>query len=340
MSEPEPEPEPAAPAAPEPPQGDAPAPQLGRRNTPALWFSLLLLLLQPGSNLLYSGRWRLGWWVTGLYLAFQVGSLFAIVTWAPQSVPLLIVGLGLLVVGQVVLVLLALIAGIAAHLRYRRRGYPPAFRRLGAGYAVALALFLSTVQGLMVLRLLPNDSLMTIHTFNIPSGSMLPGYQVGDVLVAVRPTQPLERGQAFVFKPADGDDTPYYIKRLIGLPGDRIALEGHRAIVNGEPEAWQSRDGNDPGAIRACLSQHCYDLKIDRPSLTGPGSGATMSERLLGADEHFFLGDHRDQSLDSRFHRIGTQPARRIFYRAMLLIWPFGHWARLDSPPAAPSAAP
>lgn len=313
------------------PRCDPPTPGLGRQRRPALWLALVLLLLQPGSNLVYSGRWRLGWWVTGLYLALQVGTLVAMLRWAPQQAGQLALVVGLVVAAQALLLLVALVGSVAVHLRYRRQGYPRPFRRLTAGYAVALALFLSTVQGAMVLSLLPNDTVLTIHTFTIPSGYMMPGYQVGDVLLAVRPTNPLERGQALVFKPSDADGAPYYIKRLIGLPGDRIALERHRAIVNGQPEAWQSRDTSDPGALRACLGQHCYDLQIDRPGLTGPGSGANMDERLLGPDEYFFLGDHRDQSLDSRFARLGSQPARRIYYRALLMIWPLGHWGRLDA---------
>lgn len=123
-----------------------------RRRGPALWFSLLLLLLQPGSNLLYSGRWRLGWGLTAVYGALQVGSLVAIITWVPQSAGRLAVAVGFVLGGQALLVLIALIAGVAAHLAYRKRGYPRPFRRLSAGWATALALLLSTAQGLVVLR--------------------------------------------------------------------------------------------------------------------------------------------------------------------------------------------
>lgn len=172
---------------------------------------------------------------------------------------------------------------------------------------------------------------MTVHTFTIPSGSMMPGYQVGDVIVAARPTAPFVRGQAMVFKPSAAPNAPYYIKRLIALPGDRIAVQGQRAIVNGQPETWQSRDAHDPGAIRACLDQQCYDLQIDRPGLSGSNTGADMPERVLGPDEHFFLGDHRDQSLDRRYRQIGSQPARRIYYRAMLIAWPLSRLTRLDT---------
>jgi signal peptidase I len=65
-----------------------------------------------------------------------------------------------------------------------------------------------------------------------------------------------------------------FVKRLVGLPGDRIALTNGALKVNGSP--------------------------VDEPYLNGGGPGPGFAERTLGPDEYFMMGDNRAQSCDSR----------------------------------------
>lgn len=295
---------------------------------PALWLSGLLLLVLPGLNLLYAGIWRRGWVVVSLSLAAFVLQLVASLLWAPQSYLALTLGIGGLLTLYVVSFFWALIDNVVSRLRWHRQGFPRSPRRIGPKLSIGLAALALVAKGMAVSSILLFDDARTVHPFSIPSGSMEPSLRVGDMFVGVRPTtRPLSRGEVVVFKPGARANAPFYVKRLIGLPGDRIAIDNHRAIINGEPEAWHSRDASDPGAIRACLDQRCYDLLIDNPGRVG--TGASMDERQLGPDEYFVMGDHRDQSLDSRFATIGGLPSTRIFYRGYLIYWPFDRWRRL-----------
>ncbi len=309
-----------------PSQPTPPVPAQDKR--PALWLAFVLLLMLPGLNLVYAGIWRRGWIVLGLSILGYALQIAISLVWAPQSYWQLMTGLGGLIGLHALLFIWALIDNLLSQFQWRRRGFLPSPRRLGPWLAFGLGALVMTANGFAIATSFEMDSARSLHPFSIPSGSMQPGLQVGDMFIAVRPTtRPLTRGDILVFKPGQASDAPYYVKRLIGLPGDRIALENHRAIINGEPERWRSRDARDPGAVRACIDQRCYDLLIDNPSRGG--SGADMSERHLAADEYFFLGDHRDQSLDSRFASMGTIARARIYYRGYQIYWPLTHWRGL-----------
>lgn len=304
-----------------------PGPGLIKKKRPALWVALLLLPLPPGLSLLYMGVWRRGWIVLGLVVLGFVLQIALSLLWAPQSyAPLMVAAAGLIALYGLCF-LWALVDLIISRRRFRRHGYPQPFRRLGPRWAFALGALIMVVNGLGAATLSLMGTARTLHPFSIPSGSMLPGLEVGDLFIAVRPTsQPLARGELLVFKTKALPGAPFHVKRLIGLPGDRIALEGHRAIVNGQAEGWHSRDPSVPGAVRACLPQRCYDLQIGHP---GSKYGANMSERSLGEDEYFFLGDHRDNSLDSRFSSVGAIPRAQIYYRGYQIYWPPHNWRRL-----------
>jgi signal peptidase I len=86
----------------------------------------------------------------------------------------------------------------------------------------------------------------------------------GDIVVFRTPEQAVERCGA----------GGTFVKRLVGLPGDRIALQRGVLRINGEP--------------------------VDEPYVNGGPPGPHFAERTLGADEYFMMGDNRAQSCDSR----------------------------------------
>lgn len=127
----------------------------------------------------------------------------------------------------------------------------------------------------------------------VPSGSMLPTLQLGDITMAsqVDAAEALQREDIAIFDPHTEanasfipDDSARYIKRVIGLPGDTIEISGGVLYVNGEP---QIRD---------------YTAEEMIASDFGP---VTIPE-----GNFFMMGDNRNFSEDSRV--IGPIPAKNI----------------------------
>lgn len=187
-----------------------------------------------------------------------------------------------------------------------------------------------------------------VRSFYIPSGSMEPTLMVDDrVLVneLVPDLIPIQRGDVVVFKdpggwlpaqlPADPpsplvsivegvlnvaglaapDSADHLIKRVIGLPGDRVVCcnADGQIMVNGTPLAEPYIASLPPG------DQQASDIEFDR----------TVPEGSL-----WVLGDNRDRSLDSRYHEDtpshGFVPIENIVGRAFAVSWPIKHWASLD----------
>lgn len=104
----------------------------------------------------------------------------------------------------------------------------------------------------------------------------------------------IHRGDLVVFW-FPSDPTKSYIKRVIGVPGDRISVENGAVLVNGE--------------------------KIEEPYVIDEYRDRTsMSEFKVEDDEYFVLGDHRTSSNDSRSW--GAVPRRFIYGKAAFVYWP------------------
>ena len=136
-----------------------------------------------------------------------------------------------------------------------------------------------------------------VEAFYIPSESMVPTLRIGDrVLVnkfIYRFAQP-ERGDIIVFESVEGGGEDL-IKRVVGVPGDKISVRGGRLLVNGEPQ-------REP---------YVYKKYPDRSS----SAPTTVPE-----DQVFVMGDNRANSRDSRY--FGTVPERKIEGEAFLRFWP------------------
>ncbi len=171
--------------------------------------------------------------------------------------------------------------------------------------------------------------------FRIPSGSMMPTLLQGDFIFVEKYAYGLrlpvletkifetgepERGDVVVFRLPD-DPSVNYIKRVVGLPGDRIRLLGHQLIINGT-EVPLSRDDENPvfeGVPRflESLGERDHSILIRRAGLTNAND-----EYVIPAGEYFMMGDNRDNSQDSRY--IGTVPEHFLVGKAVRI------WMHMD----------
>ena len=196
--------------------------------------------------------------------------------------------------------------------------------------------------------------------FTIPSASMEPTLLVGDYLVATKfdygwsrfsipLAPPLFRGRLAGRAPARGDviifrlprDTAVtYVKRVIGLPGDRVQVIGGALHINGRPVAREPLgpaadlgDGRTVLAVRETLEGRPGFVTFDR----GPGrDGDDTRVFEVPAGHYFVMGDNRDNSLDSRWPPIalgvGMVPAENLVGRARFVLASWRPGASLFKP--------
>ncbi|MEK7175141.1 MAG: signal peptidase I [Patescibacteria group bacterium] len=149
-----------------------------------------------------------------------------------------------------------------------------------------------------------------VQPFFVRGESMLPSFNDKDYLIidefSYRFYRP-ERGEVVVFR-FPQDPSQYYIKRIIGLPGETVEIKnGAVTIINrNNPEGVVIKENylneNTPGEIK---------IKLDD-------------------NEYFVLGDNRDASSDSR--RWGPLSNHLIIGRAWLRIWPFNEAHAIKNP--------
>ncbi|OWJ68237.1 signal peptidase I [Inquilinus limosus] len=169
-------------------------------------------------------------------------------------------------------------------------------------------------------------------SYAMGSSSMMPTLGEKDVILAdLRMAGALPgRGDIIVFRPP-GPDT-VYCKRVIGLPGDRVALKGGRLVLNGKIVERQPQ-----GQTELALSYRSMPVSIYEEVLGGarPYRIAEISdtqpfdevpERVVPADAVFVLGDNRDNSLDSRSPDFGPVPVGNIIGRAVYRLRPNSGW--------------
>jgi signal peptidase I len=140
--------------------------------------------------------------------------------------------------------------------------------------------------------------------------SMYPNFHNGDYIltnmIGYRFSLP-ERGDVVVFAaPASPGDE--YIKRIIGIPGDRIALRGDRVYLNGELEPDSFLPSNFTTAPGRFLSE---------------GQEVTVPQ-----DQYFVLGDNRGASSDSRAW--GFVPRNKIVGKAFFRYWPVSAMGKVE----------
>jgi signal peptidase I len=174
--------------------------------------------------------------------------------------------------------------------------------------AILLALFIRT---------------FVIQAFKIPSGSMEPTLLVGDHIFVNKfiygikipflrktliPIKDPERGDIIVFIYPKTEDKDY-IKRVIGLPGEDIEINGRDITIDGILF-------NDP------YGEYGNSLEIRHT----PGKDCPFCSVTVPDGHYFVMGDNRDNSQDSRYW--GFVPVDFIKGKAFIIYWSWPHWKR------------
>jgi signal peptidase I len=206
-------------------------------------------------------------------------------------------------------------------------------------YAVLIALVVRTV---------------AYEPFNIPSGSMIPTLLVGDYLFVSKFSYgysrfslpfglPLfhgrilafhgpERGDVVVFK-LPTDTSTDYIKRIVGLPGDKVQVIHGQLFINGQMVPRRQVDDYVYQEGDAVVLMHQYieslprgpdEAPLDHPIIKigddGPLDNTAVYEVPEG--DYFAMGDNRDNSQDSRvMSAVGFIPAENLVGRAQFLFF-------------------
>ena len=196
--------------------------------------------------------------------------------------------------------------------------------------------------------------------FHIPSESMVPNLLVGDYLFVSKfsygygkYSPPLiawpisgrilghapQRGDIVVFRNPQEPDVAY-IKRLIGLPGDRVQVTNGQLVLNGQPVPRQPETPYtlpQPDGSQRLVSQYRETLPdgvsyaiLEADDAYGPLDNTR--EFTVPAGHYFMMGDNRDRSQDSRTPYVGFIPAENLIGRADLIVFSFGHWKRFFRP--------
>ena len=138
--------------------------------------------------------------------------------------------------------------------------------------------------------------------------SMMPGLKDQERIFINKFTYRLgsiQRGDTVVFK-FPLDDTKSYIKRVIGLPGDRIRIDAGQVYVNGR--------------------RLTEDYVIERDNVSWPAPGP-LTDQVVPSEKYFVLGDNRSSSSDSRTW--GFVPRNDIYGKAVFAYGPLDEMGRL-----------
>jgi len=228
----------------------------------------------------------------------------------------------------------------------------PSLRRelLDIARTIAAALLIA-----LVLRV------VVFQPYTIPSSSMEPGLRTGDYVVVTKYSYgwsrasiplnpPLPGGRLFARQPRRGDVVVFrlprdpkevYVKRLIGLPGDRVQVRGGQVFLNGQPIAQQAQGfAEDPEAPGRRVLQLAEARPDGRRYITydaGPDhEGDDTGVYVVPAGHYFFMGDNRDNSLDSRWTKaeggVDFVPAENLIGPARIILMSWNEGASILKP--------
>jgi len=174
-----------------------------------------------------------------------------------------------------------------------------------------------------------------VQAFVIPTGSMEDNMLIGDHLLVDKlayappgavskyllPYTPVKRGDIIVFRfPVDIRQT--FVKRVIGIPGDRIRLSSKQVFLNGKSldEPYKFNKTSYIDSYRDNFPS-APNTRVDDRALDMLEKHVTENDVVVPPDCYFAMGDNRDSSLDSRYW--GFVPRANIIGKPLIVYWSY-----------------
>ena len=286
------------------------------------WVAALFSFALPGLGQFYNGDLNKAFW---LFLAFVLIGCFPGVAIAALYVPAVLM-LPLLVT---IVALMLGIWGVAIVDAWRQAARRQVYtRREWQLSGLYVLLFLAGSALILVLR--ADVQQRMVQTFNIPTAAMQPSVLRGDSLFAdkryncpgCKTAVAIGDIGVFVFP---NDRTQYYIKRVIGLPGDHVSITSHNVVVNNRSLSRSEAAEGDFLVVTEQAGQHSWRVQWKK-------TGASRDfDVTVPPGQIFLLGDNRDLSTDSR--QFGTVPLSDLVGNARQVWFSSGEdgvrWGRL-----------
>lgn len=270
------------------------------------WLGLLLSVFVPGFGIIRAGNWPRGaGWFLGLHaVGFVMGVSFALSVvpfWLAAGV---------------------FVTAVVAHIWMLWDSFRPGRMRVSL-WLVFFGLF-------AVSACLESPAFMMARPFTIPTAAMEPtllgsrSASTPDHVMVDRLSYRFgspKRGDLIVFstsripripRQSEKDEEILYIKRLVGLPGERIRIADGKVFADGR--SLDEEDGIPP---------FYYTEFAGVPSAARPEG----PEFVVGSDEYFVLGDNSLNSLDSRYW--GCVPASAVYGKVTMIYYPFDRAGRV-----------
>jgi signal peptidase I len=286
-------------------------------------FALLMSFILPGFGQLYNGELNKAIWLLVGFALLTVPAVALIALYLPASwmLPALL--------GSLLLLGLLWVYGWVDAFRSARRQQDYVLKPWQISSLYPLVLLLCSVLALPLLTDFVRNNL--VESLRVPSESMEPTVLKGDILFADkrynRPgfKQAVQRGDIAIFV-YPNDRTTYFIKRIIGLPGDKVKIRGAEVAINGKPLRSQTQALAQGLLVTETDGKASWQVFWNDTQLQLP-----QTELTVPPGQVFVLGDNRTDSNDSRF--FGTVPLRDVVGKARQ-IWFSAqgntlHWERL-----------